>query len=181
MLYEAIDYPELNSFKDVQNVRVEKGVLLNDRVAEVDWFEMKNTGDSMFREKTVYFKNPTIAKRTSTTLDIATSDSEVCMKAKSVFVKIDCQGAEIPILKGAARILEKTDFVLIEMPFFGQYNEGVPSFLEHIQFMDSIGFIPYDIFETHVKKGFMFQVDFLFIRKTHSLNETSKVDIEGRW
>ena len=36
------------------------------------------------------------------------------------------------------------------MPLFGQYNEGVPNFLEHIKFMDSIGFITFDIVDKFV-------------------------------
>ena len=168
-LFEAIEYSELDKFHEVQNVHVRKGMILNDIVAEVEWFEMRNAGDSMFREKTRYFNNPRVIRRPTTTLDIVLKDSEI---AGSVFIKIDCQGAEIPILKGATKLLEVTDFVLIEMPFFGQYNAGVPTFLEHIQFMDSIGFIPYDILEHHVMKGFLMQVDILFIRKTHALNKT---------
>lgn len=168
-LFEAIEYPELDKFGDNPNVHVTRGVLLNDRVADVDWFEMCNTGDSMFREKTRFFENPTIRRRTTTTLDSAMVKED---PVANVFVKIDCQGAEIPILKGATKLLEVTDFVLLEIPFFGQYNAGVPTFLEHIQFMDSIGFIPYDILEHHAIKGFLMQVDILFIRKTHTLNKT---------
>ena len=168
-LFEAIEYSELDKFREVQNVHVTKGVILNDTITDVDWFEMRNTGDSMFREKTRFFENPNVIRRTTTTLDAVLKDSEV---AGSVFIKIDCQGAEIPILKGATKLLEATDFVLIEMPFFGQYNAGVPTFLEHVQFMDSIGFIPYDILERHTMKEFLMQVDILFIRKTHPLNKT---------
>jgi len=88
-----------------------------------------------------------------------------------VFIKIDSQGAEIPILKGAGNILSKTDFILLEIPFFGQYNESVPGFLEHIKYMDEIGFVPFDLLETHMAKNFTIQVDILFISKGHSLNE----------
>ena len=168
-LFEAIEYSELDKFREVENVHVTKGVILNDTITDVDWFEMRNTGDSMFREKTRFFENPNVIRRPTTTLDIVLKDSEI---AGSVFIKIDCQGAEIPILKGATKLLEATDFVLLEMPFFGQYNTGVPTFLEHIQFMDSIGFIPYDILEHHVMKGFLMQVDILFIRKPHPLTKS---------
>ena len=168
-LFEAIDYPELDKFREFQNIHVQKGMILNDIKSEVDWFEQRNTGDSMFREKTRFFENPTVFRRTTTTLDDVLKDTEI---TGSVFIKIDCQGAEIPILKGATKLMEVTDFILLEIPFFGEYNTGVPTFLEHIQFMDSIGFIPYDILEHHVMKGFLMQVDILFIRKTHSLTKT---------
>jgi len=59
---------------------------------------------------------------------------------------------------------------LLEIPFFGSYNEGVPTFSEHIQAMDSLGFLPYDITEEHSIKGFNVQVDILFINKNHKFN-----------
>lgn len=168
-LFEAIEYSELDKFHDSKNVHVTKGVILNDTITDVDWFEMRNTGDSMFRENTRFFENPTVIRRNTTTLDFVLKDT---VFTDGVFIKIDCQGAEIPILKGATKLLEATDFILLEIPFFGKYNTGVPTFLEHVQFMDSIGFIPYDILEHHVMKGFLMQVDILFIRKTHPLNKT---------
>ena len=40
--------------------------------------------------------------------------------SKNILIKIDCQGAEIPILKGSTKILNSVDFIIIEMPFFGK-------------------------------------------------------------
>ena len=88
----------------------------------------------------------------------------------NIFIKIDCQGAELPILKGATSILNKTDFILLEIPLFGQYNEGVPTFLEHITFMNSINFIPYDIVDNHYINNYNMQIDMLFINKNHHFN-----------
>ena len=69
-------------------------------------------------------------------------------------------------------ILEKTDFIILEIPLFGQYNEGVPSFLEHIKYMDNIGFVPYDVLDDHhYVHHFNVQVDILFIKKTHEFNK----------
>ena len=60
------------------------------------------------------------------------------------------------------------------MPLFGQYNEGVGTFLEHISFMDNIGFIPYDILENHYINDFNMQIDMLFINKSHKFNNIIK-------
>ena len=51
---------------------------------------------------------------------------------------------------------------------FGVYNEGVANFGEHISFMDSVGFIPYDFLESHYCNGFNMQIDMLFINKNHN-------------
>jgi len=170
-LFEAIDYDELNQFHN--NNKIKKfNVVLNEHVADVDWYEMKNTGDSMFREKTHFFDNCNILKKQTIDLDSLSKKEDLIdfEKDKKIFIKIDCQGAEIPILKGASGILQNTDFVLLEIPLFGQYNEGVPNFLEHIEYMNSIGFVPYDIVENHYINNFNMQVDFLFINKNHQFN-----------
>jgi len=93
---------------------------------------------------------------------------------KNVLIKIDCQGAELAILKGAGKILEKTQFIILEIPLFGQYNHGVSDFLEHIQYMDSIGFIAYDIAECHIINDFCRQVDMIFISKSHIYNQQTE-------
>jgi len=168
-LFEAIDYSELNRFQNDKNVKV-YNILLNDKIESVNWYQMKNTGDSMFREQTVHFKNCEIITRDSIDLNTHILNNDLFNDSKSILIKIDCQGAEIPILKGSTSILEKTDFIILEIPLFGQYNENVPNFLEHIIFMDSIGFIPYDMVENHYFNNFNIQVDVLFINKNHNFN-----------
>lgn len=164
-LFEAIDYPQLSASTDkVYNV------LLSDTIKQVDWYQKKNTGDSIFREKTHHFKNCQVIKRQTIDLNSLIIQENILNDSKNIFIKIDCQGSEISILKGATTILSRTDFILLEIPLFGVYNEGVPNFLEHIKFMDSIGFVSYDILEHHYINNFNMQVDMLFINKTHSFN-----------
>jgi FkbM family methyltransferase len=168
-LFEGIDYNELNQFNNVDNVKV-YNVLLNNKKEEVNWYQMKNTGDSIFREKTMYFTNCEIIKRETIDLNTHILQNNILQESKNILIKIDCQGAEIPILKGSDSILKKTDFIILEIPLFGQYNEGVPNFLEHITFMDKIGFVAYDIIDNHYINGFNMQIDMLFINKNHKFN-----------
>ena len=168
-LFEATDYKELKRFDNIENVKV-YNVILNDKIDQVNWYQMKTTGDSIFREKTRYFKNCEIIKKNTIDLDTYILEKNILTESKNILIKIDCQGAEIPILKGCTSILGKTDFIILEMPLFGQYNEGVPTFLEHISFMDSIGFIPYDVVDKHYVNEFTIQIDMLFINKNHNFN-----------
>jgi FkbM family methyltransferase len=168
LLFEAIPYTELERH-NTHNRKV-FNVLLNDAEKEVDWYELRNTGDSMFKELNKPFENCAPIKKISYPLDKIVYTHNLLKDVKHIFIKIDCQGAEIPILKGAPSVLGRTDFIILEMPFFGQYNAGVPTFLEHIQYMDSIGFIPYDICGEHNFYGFKLQVDVLFINKRHEFN-----------
>jgi len=173
-LFEAIDYSQLNRFKYDNNVKV-YNVVLNDKIEQIKWYQMKNTGDSIFREKTHNFTNCEIIDRE--TIDLNTFilqnnilQNNILQKSQNIIIKIDCQGAEMPILKGSTSILKKTDFIILEIPLFGQYNEGVPDFLEHISFMNTIGFVTYDIIDNHYINGFNMQVDVLFINKNHKFN-----------
>jgi FkbM family methyltransferase len=169
-LFEAIDYPELKRFNNISNTFV-YNVVLNDKIDTVNWYQMKNTGDSMFREKTQFFNNCEIIKRETIDLNtLISSENILTSRNTNILIKIDCQGAEIPILKGASNILNKTDFIIMELPLFGQYNEGVGSFQEHITFMESIGFVPYDIMEKHYVNKFVMQIDMMFINKNHPFN-----------
>ena len=168
-LFEAIDYHELYQFNNTNNVKV-YNVLLNDKIEEVNWYQMKNTGDSIFKEKTFHFDNCEVIKRETINLNTHILKNNILQESKNILIKIDCQGAEIPILKGSSSILDKTDFIILEMPLFGQFNEGVPNFLEHISFMNDIGFITYDIIENHYINNFNMQVDVLFINKNHEFN-----------
>jgi FkbM family methyltransferase len=168
-LFEGIDYSELNQFSNDKNIKV-YNVILNDKIEEVNWYQMKNTGDSIYKEKTHYFNNCEIIKRQTIDLNTLIVENNILQESKNILIKIDCQGAEIPILKGSGSILEKTDFIILEIPLFGQYNECVPNFLEHISFMDKIGFNAYDIIDNHYINGFNMQIDMLFINKNHKFN-----------
>ena len=171
-LFEANDYSELNMFNNDNNVKVYNNIVLNDKIEEIDWYCIKGTGDSMFKEKTKHYINCNSIKRETIDLNTHILKNNLFQESKNILIKIDCQGAEISILKGASSILEKTDFILLEIPLFGQYNDGIPNFLEHIQYMNSIGFITYDIVESHYINNFNMQLDVVFINKNHEFNKT---------
>jgi hypothetical protein len=68
-LFEGIEYSELNKFRNNNDVKV-FNVILNDKAEQVNWYQMKNTGDSFFREKTHHFLNCEIIKKD--TIDLNT-------------------------------------------------------------------------------------------------------------
>jgi len=161
---------EPNEHRELANVCNVHNVLLSDGPGEVDWYCKGTTGDSMFKEITYHFDDCKIEKRSTIDLDTYIKNTGILGDAHNIFMKIDCQGAEIPILKGSRGVLEKTDFIVMELPMFGRYNEGVPGFSEHINFVESIGFVPYDVVDSHYMNGFNMQVDMLFINKKHPWN-----------
>lgn len=173
-LFEANSYEELDMLKEDSNNIIYQKTILNNKVEEIEWYENKTTGDSFLREKSVLYSDTKPQKRESIDLDTIINRDGILKEDKNIFIKIDCQGSEIPIIRGLTSILDRTDFIMIEMPLFGQYNENTPTFLEHINFMDSIGFIIYDIMDEHYINYFNMQVDILFISKNHKFN----IDVE---
>jgi FkbM family methyltransferase len=59
-------------------------------------------------------------------------------------LKVDVQGAERDVLEGAKATLKNTGFVLLELSLF-RFFEGAPEFAAMISYMESLGFVPYDI------------------------------------
>jgi hypothetical protein len=131
---------------------------------------MRNTGDSFFRENTKIFDNCEVIEKETTTLDNQIGDTNY----SKILLKIDCQGSELEILKGSLNVLKKTDFIIMEVPFFGEWNEGAPSFIDCLNFLDKIGFTPYEIAEEGRANidgsNYLIHLDMIFIRKQHQLN-----------
>lgn len=167
MLFDATDYNCKERFKHFSNVFVETHILSDVDEKMVLWHSNMSTGDSIYKERTCHFKNVEPVIKRSITLDTVLHGRTL----GNVLMKIDTQGSELPILQGGMSTLNHVDFLVLEIPFFGSYNETVPGFLEHINTLDKLEFIPFDILENHYVKGFNIQVDMLFIKKNHELLE----------
>jgi FkbM family methyltransferase len=59
-------------------------------------------------------------------------------------LKVDVQGAELEVLRGAEAMLRQTEYVILEVSFF-RFFEGGPEFFDVITYMKSNGFVVYDI------------------------------------
>ena len=86
------------------------------------------------------------------------------------FIKLDVQGYELEVLKGASKIMESLQFILCEVSLI-EINKNSPLIAEVIRFMDERGFMTYDIcsFIRRPLDRALWQTDILFIRKTHPL------------
>ena len=169
-LIEAIDYEELEKLGIKYDNINYKNILLDEIEHLVTWYEKRNTGDSLFKENTGYFDDCKEIIRSTTTLDLVFNKNEVFE-----LIKIDCQGAEIPILKGGNRLIQKSSVIILEVPFMGEYNIGAPNFYEHINYMENIGYRVFDIVELHRVDNILIQIDIIFIKQGHDFE--NKVDI----
>ncbi len=169
-LIEAIEYKELEKLSmKYDNINF-MNILLDEKEHEVTWYEKRNTGDSLFRENTGYFDDCKEIVKNTSTLDLTFNDSNLFE-----LIKIDCQGAEIPILKGGKNLVQNATVIILEVPFMGEYNIGAPNFYEHIQYMENIGYRVFDIVELHRVDNILIQIDVIFIKKGHDFE--NKVDL----
>jgi FkbM family methyltransferase len=124
---------------------------------EVTFYEME-TGSSYFPERSN-------APRTSTTYVTRTLDDVAASLEGPLFLKIDVQGAELEVLAGGSGTLERSEVVQLEVPFVS-YNEGAPTFLDVMRFMNQHDFIPLDVSGFSRPNGIdLVQADFLFVRR----------------
>jgi FkbM family methyltransferase len=91
-------------------------------------------------------------------------------KAPGPFLlKIDVQGGELDVLKGAERTLTDSELVVLEVSFFKFFEDG-PECTEVLTYMKAQGFVPYDIVGRQYRPldGALSQADIAFV-KDHGL------------
>lgn len=90
-------------------------------------------------------------------------------------LKIDVQGGELEVLKGAEGCLQNFEVVMMEVGLIEQYV-GQPILHEYIAYMAERGFVVYDIMHmNYAQTKMLAQLDVLFVKKD------SKFRKDQRW
>lgn len=119
------------------------------------------TGASLYKESTEWYSE---GKYDTVTVPTATLDSKNYFENQTIdLVKLDVQGAELDILNGGEKTLERTQFALIETSLV-EYNQGAPMIDKIVDKMKEYKFNIVDIIEYHMYNGLIFQLDILFKR-----------------
>ena len=126
-------------------------------------FHLMETGSSVFLENTDY-------PRTETFLSMDRLDNLPLPNTGTFFLKLDTQGYELEILKGAPEVLSRTEAVIMEGSFL-EYNRGAPLIAETVAFMRARDFLCYDICQLWRRNpdNTAMQADFLFVRSNSAL------------
>lgn len=135
--------------------------LLGKKTKQVDFYTLPDnqctTGSSIYRENTVYYKEPLVVQKWMYALDDLNFPP-------FDLIKLDVQGAELDILKGGKKYLEKTKpkYLLLETSI-QQYNQGAPLAGEVISYLNKKHYQLRDIMDVlYDQNGQLLQVDFLF-------------------
>lgn len=84
-------------------------------------------------------------------------------------LKIDLQGAEIDVLRGAGLTLAGVEAIVIELSLL-EYNKGAPLIGETMGWLGEQGFALFDVVPlSRIPAGALLQVDGVFLRRGSSL------------
>jgi FkbM family methyltransferase len=125
-----------------------------------------HTGNSIFRENGEHasFVNAT---RPMLTLDMLSKQRRM---PPCNLLKLDVQGAELLVLRGAAATLRHVEVITMELAVV-QYNDGAPLWFEtHVE-LDQLGFVAWDVLQLHYDGNTLIQLDVLFVRKDSPLTK----------
>jgi FkbM family methyltransferase len=123
-----------------------------------------NTGNSLYKENThLYTDEHLITEEIQTdTLDnILSGFKDITFD----FVKLDTQGSELDILKGATNILNGVKIIICETDI-AKYNENCPKQEEIVEYLNSKSFKCLGSIYNHYWNGVMVQQDLVFEKVT---------------
>lgn len=125
-------------------------------------------GSSLFKEDEDSDVNGSERLVKQTTLDLLRSRHGL---NGPFFLKIDTQGAELEVLKGAeASVLPETEAVVLEASLFNFFVGG-PAFMEVCDYLRSRDLVPYDFVDPQYRPldGALSQIDVVFVREDSHL------------
>ncbi|MEM9233144.1 MAG: FkbM family methyltransferase [Pseudomonadota bacterium] len=104
---------------------------------------------------------------------VSTLDRELRDKGhrSPILLKTDCQGADLMVLKGGLKVLDKIDVVIVEASFFPFWGPHHPVFFEIVKFMNDAGFVVYDLLDGLFRPldGALGQIDVAFVKENGPL------------
>lgn len=127
---------------------------------EVEFFGGTDTGDSYYKETTKFYDKVAGVRRLTITLDEL---AEQIPHALPDLIKLDTQGSELDIAKGATKVLEHASVLITECPII-EYNKGAPKINQYLEYLGDRGFIPVELLEAHKMEGVLVQVDIVFMK-----------------
>lgn len=152
--------------------------LLSDKVKDVVFFSSGTTGDSYYPELDEQGKTQPERKMKTITLDgFYENNSDLPVPD---LIKLDVQGAELDVIRGGKRTIERSQIVLLELPVI-PYNLGAPSLTETVNFMLKMNFIPVFLTESHNIRDVIVQLDLAFMNGKLFEKCFGSLETRGYW
>lgn len=165
-LYSFEANPKLNPKSAHKNFNV---ALYHTDNMELDFYvntmTHHTTGNSFYKENTKQYDNESSIKLKTKKLDTLVMEEDLKLPDA---LKIDTQGAELDILKGASKCVENAKVIMTEMSLY-EYNRNGASFDEVNTFLRKADFVPIAIEEQHWFSNILLQLDIVYIKRTENL------------
>lgn len=98
------------------------------------------------------------------------------LKLKAPFLlKVDVQGSELSVLRGATKALQDSEVVLLEVHFFEFFIHG-PKFYNIVHYMKQQGFVTFDIFGGYNRPidYALASIEMVFVKENGRFRRTNK-------
>jgi FkbM family methyltransferase len=145
--------------------------LLTDVEKEATFYKLPgtagNTGASMYLETSDYYRHGNYIEEKLPGIPLDTYVRQHNLPPPD-FVKLDVQGAELEILRGAERLLTNVKYAVLESCIH-QWNKDAPRTDEVVAFMAERGFEILDFIDHQYVGGYLLYVDILFAKRTENL------------
>jgi len=151
---------------DGKKVNLHHVLLGNEKKENVPFYSMES-GSSVMSELTSFERE--VLQLEMHPLD-ELLDSQIT--SNNTLFKIDVQGFELEVFKGAHETLKKSEVICIEISLLN-YNEGAPLVDEIITSLKNYGFVPFDFvgfFRKNTDHG-LIQADMLFIKEDSAIRK----------
>ena len=168
--------PIADSFEKLESVASEIknmqcfNLALSDEEGEAEFHLNKFSFSSSLFKMTDTHKEMFPFTKNETTVKVKTSKIDNVLKNVGLggaLLKMDVQGAELTVLKGATNLLKEIDVIQLEVSFLNFY-EGQPSVEDLITFLRSFGFNAFLQVSPIFDKDKLLYSDFIFMRNNFS-------------
>lgn len=93
-------------------------------------------------------------------------------------LKVDVQGGEIEVLKGAVETLTNFEIIVLEVGMIEQYI-GQPVFHEYVAYMAEHDYVVYDIIHTgYAETGMLAQMDIVFVKQHGQFRQDQRATLD---
>lgn len=164
--------PTLRQFSDAHPSIIAVNAVLSDAEGEHDFYvchgDRHSSGSSLLPELT----GAPLERRSVTTTTVDTLLESLSLTATVDIMKLDTQGSELDILRGASRTLETVKCLQLEISLI-HYNKGGPLLAEVVAFLRERGFFVRDLFDLKYAPDthHLTHVDCIFSRSIRSITD----------
>lgn len=129
---------DVKKLYDRTNQRYHLGVLTDIDNKAIKFYKnpMNLGGDSYYKENTIHYNETHAVHEIGKTLDTIVSENNWPLPE---LIKLDVQGAELDILKGATKCLTRCTDIILEAQHV-EYNTGAPKLEQVEQYLESLGY-----------------------------------------